>query len=140
MDKKCQKCKRSGRVISHGSCEGEALVSQKDISFLGGVDPKTGIVIDEFSDIRGCCIKDKILVFPKGKGSTVGSYIILQLKKNGVAPLGIINKNAEVIVAIGAIISEIPMIEIDNINLIKTGDLVKIDATGKIGYVEITNL
>jgi len=139
MDTKNQISKIPGRVISRGSCEGQALVSGKDISFLGGIDPITGVVIDEFSDIKGKCIKDKIFIFPKGKGSTVGSYIILQLKKNGVAPIGIINDNAEVIVAIGAIISEIPMVEIDDINAIKTDDYIRLDATGKTGYVEIIN-
>jgi len=137
MDTKSQRSKISGRVMSRGVCEGEALVSHKDISFLGGVDPNSGVVIDAFSDIKGECVKDKILVFPRGKGSTVGSYILLQLKKNGLSPLGIINEDAEVIVVIGAIISEIPMVEIDDINVIKTGDYIKMDATDKTGYVEI---
>jgi len=137
MDTKNQISKISGRVISRGTCYGEALVSRKDISFLGGVDPESGVIIDEFSDIKGMCIKDKIFVFPKGKGSTVGSYIILQLKRNKVAPVGIITNKAEVIVAIGAIISDIPMIELDDIDIIKTGNYIRLDATGKEGYVEI---
>ena len=133
-----------GKIISRGSCIGEALISKKPISFLGGVDPETGVIIDEHSDIRGESIKDKILIFPMGKGSSVGSYVILQIKKNSVAPKGIINEKAEVIVAIGAVIAEIPMLEmrIEEIKLIKDGEMIKLDATGHqrlSGYIEVLN-
>lgn len=109
-----------GRIILKGEAEGEALVSHEPLGFLGGVDPKTGIVLQ--GDIKGENIKDKVLVFPTGKGSTVGSYTIYQLKKNNVAPKAIINAEAEPIVAVGAIISEIPMIGKIDISQIKTGD------------------
>ena len=136
--------KMGGKIISRGSCVGKALISKKPISFLGGVDPDTGTIIDEHSDIRGESIKDKILIFPRGKGSSVGSYVILQIKKNGVAPKGIVNEKAEVIVAIGAVIAEIPMLEMrrEEIKLIKDGEMIKLDATGHqrlSGYIEVLN-
>ena len=82
-------------------------------------------------------IKNKILIFPRGKGSTVGSYVIYALKKEGNAPLAIINAEAEPIVAVGAIISDIPMFEVDLKGKAKTGDLVRIDADrGEIEIVE----
>jgi len=125
----------SGRKISKGIAEGEVIKSTSPISFLGGVDPKTGIVMDKNSNAFGKSIKDKIFVFPMGKGSTVGSYVIYQLKKNGVAPIAIINKEAETIVSVGAIISDIPMVDKIEIDKIEDGKKIKVD--GNKGIVEI---
>jgi len=125
-----------GRKIARGKAKGIALVSKKPLSFLGGVDPETGIVKDIESDIRGESIKDKILVFPRGKGSTVGSYVIYQLKKNGVAPRAIIVEEAETIVATGAIIAEIPMVDKVDISKIKSGQIVEVDADKGEVFIE----
>ena len=113
-----------GRVIFKidEEIKAEALVSKEPIGFLGGVDPNTGEVLE--GDIKGQFVKDKILVFPTGKGSTVGSYVLYQLKKNNVAPKAIINSEAEPIVVVGAIISEIPMIDKIDISSIKQGDVI----------------
>ena len=119
-----------GRVIFRGTVKGEALVSTEAISFYGGVDPTTGVITEKGHPLEGKSIKGKILVFPQGKGSTVGSYILYRLKKNGVAPLGIINKECDTVVAVGAIISEIPLIDkldVDPIKNIKTGQFVEIN-------------
>ena len=70
-----------GRTISPGCVKGEAIVTKEPIGFYGGVDAKTGIVIDRGHELEGKSITDKILVFPCGKGSTVGSYVIYGLKK-----------------------------------------------------------
>jgi len=127
----------TGRKISKGLAEGEVLKSSSPISFLGGVDPKTGIVMDKNSSAFGKSVKDKIFVFPMGKGSTVGSYVIYQLKKNGAAPLAIINREAETIVSVGAIISDIPMVDKIEIDSIEEGKKIKIN--GDNGTVEILN-
>jgi predicted aconitase with swiveling domain len=116
-----------GRIISKGVAEGEALVTTMPISFYGGVDPNTGTVIEKGHELNGISVKGKILVFPQGKGSTVGSYTLYRLKKNGVAPAGMINKECETIIAVGAIISEIPTIDKIDITKIKTGNKVRID-------------
>ncbi|HNZ59832.1 MAG TPA: DUF126 domain-containing protein [Methanofastidiosum sp.] len=126
----------TGRKISKGMAEGEVLKSSSPISFLGGIDPKTGIILDKNSNACGKSIKGKIFVFPMGKGSTVGSYVIYQLKKNGVAPLAIINKEAETIVSVGAIISDIPMVDKIDIDSFKEGELVKVN--GDKGTVEVS--
>ncbi|MHC1600478.1 MAG: aconitase X swivel domain-containing protein, partial [Candidatus Methanospirareceae archaeon] len=76
----------SGRSISKGTATGKALISKQKISFLGAVDPVTGIIIDKSLDIHGENIANRILIFPGGKGSTVGSYVIYQLKKHGKGP------------------------------------------------------
>jgi predicted aconitase with swiveling domain len=116
-----------GRVINRGKAEGIALVSSKPISFYGGVDAKNGVVTDKESDIDGQSISGKILVFPFGKGSTVAPYTIYQLAKAGKAPLAMLNKECETIVAVGCIISDIPAVDQIDISKIKTGDKVRIE-------------
>jgi predicted aconitase with swiveling domain len=116
-----------GRIIYKGKAEGEALVTSMPISFYGGVDPNTGIVLEKGHELQGVSIKGKILVFPQGKGSTVGSYTLYRMKKNGTAPLGMVNKETETIVAVGAIISEIPFVDKVDVNKIKNGSKVSIE-------------
>ncbi len=126
-----------GRTVSKGIAEGEVILSKEPITFLGGVDPKTGVVVEKGHELEGKSVVGKILIFPTGKGSTVGSYVIYQMKKNGTAPVGIINSKAEQIVASGALISEIPMIhdlEVDALDFFKEGEFVVIN--GDEGYVE----
>ena len=100
-----------GRSISKGTGTGELLVTDTPISFLGGVDPQTGVIIDTHHPLSGQPIAGKVLAFPYGKGSTVGSYVLYGLKRNNVAPAAIINIECETIIAIGAIISGIPMVD-----------------------------
>ena len=116
-----------GRIISRGIIEAEALVTTQPISFYGGVNPDTGIVIEKGHELEGKSIKGKILVFPNGKGSTVGSYTLYRMKKNNTAPAGMINKECETIVAVGAIISGIPCVDKIDISGIKTGNIVRLE-------------
>ncbi len=117
-----------GRMINPGTTEGEAIVSREPIGFYGGIDAKTGIVIEKGHELEGESVKDKILVFPRGKGSTVGSYVIYGLKMNGVAPKAIINEETETIVATGAILAGIPCVDGIDISDITTGETLKVDA------------
>ena len=121
----------NGRIICKGRGEGEALTTSQPISFYGGVDPNTGEVIEKGHELLGKNVKGKMLVFPNGKGSTVGSYTLYRMKKNGTAPAGMVNRECETIVAVGAIISEIPCVDKVDISQIKTGDRVHIDG-GKV--------
>ena len=124
------KCHR----IASGCASGAALVTEEPISFLGNVNPETGIVVDPDHELYGKCISGKILIFPGGKGSTVGSYVIYQLKKRGLAPVAMINIRSEPIVAVGAIISGIPLVDRvpDDILVLKDGVLVTVDADMEI--------
>ncbi len=125
-----------GRTISSGRAKGEAIVSRGPIGFYGGIDPKTGVVIEKGHELEGKSVKDKILVFPQGKGSTVGTYVIYGLKKNGVAPAAIVNKETETIVATGVILAGIPCVDGIDIDKIKTGDKLVVDADGATVEVE----
>ena len=124
-----------GRSIHPGNVSGEALVSKSAISFFGGVDPDTGIVVEKGHELSGQSVAGKILAFPAGKGSTVGSYTLYRLKANTLAPLAILNTECEPIIAIGCIISDIPCIDQIPIDKIKTGSILKI--FGKQARVEI---
>ena len=117
--------------VSKGKATGEALVSQYPITFMGGVNPETGVIVEKGHELEGVCIADKILVFPVGKGSTSGSYQLYTLVYFNKAPKAIINRRADPIVAVGAILGDIPMVdrlETDPLKLIKTGDVVDVDA------------
>jgi predicted aconitase with swiveling domain len=112
------------RVIKQGYAEGSAIVSSEPIGFLGGVDVVTGIITEKGHSLEGQCVSGKVLVFPTGKGSTVGSYVLYQLAANERAPAAIINAESEPIVAVGAIISNIPMVDHMPIEAVQTGDQV----------------
>jgi predicted aconitase with swiveling domain len=116
-----------GRAIRKGRAQGEALVSHQPLGFFGGVDPETGVIAEPGHELEGRSVSDKILVFPTGKGSTVGSYTLYRLHKKGLAPAGIINSQSEAIVAVGAIIADIPMVDKIDITAIASGDLVSIE-------------
>ena len=100
-----------GRGIAKGHGAGLMLVSPEPVSFLSGVDPMTGIIVEKGHPLKGENISGKVLAFPYGKGSTVGSYVLYALSQNGHAPAAIINAEAEPIIATGAIIGRIPMID-----------------------------
>jgi|GEM_PF-143894 len=126
-----------GRSIHPGSAEGEALVSRMGISFFGGVDPETGTVVDKGHDLEGRSISGRVLVFPTGKGSTVGSYTLYRMKKAGTAPAAILNAECEPITAVGCILAGIPCIDRLPLDRIYSGDILRIDATA--GTVERGN-
>jgi predicted aconitase with swiveling domain len=127
-----------GRSIYGGTAEGVSLVSDFPMSFYGGVNPKTGRVVEHGSDIFGEPLKGKVLVFPNGKGSTVGSYILYRLAKDNLGPCAIVNSRCETIVAVGAIISEIPCVDMVDISRIRSGDRVRVreDTVEVLGFRE----
>ena len=127
-----------GRKVMGGIAEGEALVSMDSVSFYGGVDPVTGIIVDPGHSCQGENITGKVFVFPTGKGSTVGSYVIYRMAKLGTAPAAIINVETEAILATGCVISEIPLVDKldqDPLKVIKNGMRVRVNADE--GTVEI---
>lgn len=128
--------KLQGRVIKAGRAEGLALVSAEPIGFFGMIDADTGVVIEKGHPLEGESVAGRILVFPTGKGSTVGSYSLYRLAKADLAPVAIINAESEPIVAVGAIISDIPMVDQLDIEQIRSGDQVTIDGAQVIVAVE----
>jgi predicted aconitase with swiveling domain len=128
-----------GRRIVSGQASAEAIVSKHALSFFGGVDPKTGIVIDHDHELRGQSIKGKVLIFPRGKGSTVGSYVIYALRKYDVAPTAILNVETEPIIIGGCVLASIPLVDRldkDPTDVVQTGDWVTVNAD--TGVVVVT--
>ena len=124
-----------GRTIMKGIASGELICTNQGISFFGGVNGDTGIVEQDGHELKGQSIAGKILAFPEGKGSTVGSYVLYRLKKNGKAPAAIINQSCETIVAVGCIIAEIPCIDQIDLTKLKSGQKAKVD--GQKGTIAI---
>jgi len=127
-----------GRKVIGGVAEGEAVVTKEPVSFLGGVNPDKGIVVERGHELEGKSITGKIFVFPHGKGSTAGPYIIYAMAKRKTAPAAMINVEAEPIIAVGAAMGNIPLVDrLDKnpLEAIATGDRVRID--GDRGVVEI---
>lgn len=120
-----------GRGISRGIGKGPLLIGPDPISFLSGVDPETGIVIEIGHPLQGKDITGSVLAFEYGKGSTVGSYILYALSRNGHAPAAIINQEAETIIAVGAIMGKVPMIDRIEARLsdLPSGVIVEVDGT-----------
>ena len=123
-----------GRTISRGKAVGEVLKLEEPLSFLGGVDGATG----ELRVEKEGNVADRVLVFPRGKGSTVGSFVMYDLMVHGKAPCAVINSSAETIVATGAVISSIPMIDSVDVDLLHDGDKVIVDADeGTVDIIDV---
>jgi len=120
-----------GRKVVGGYAEGEALVSREPVSFYGGVNPETGVVTEPGHAVEGRSISGKVFVFPTGKGSTVGSYVIYRMKKLGTAPAALVNIETEAIIATGCVISGIPLVDrldTDPVETLKDGMLLRVRA------------
>jgi uncharacterized protein len=122
-----------GRGIAKGCASGELLVSPEPISFLSGVNPETGEVVEKGHPLEGQNISGRVIAFNHGKGSTVGSYVLYALSKNGHAPAAIINAEAEPIIVVGAIMGGIPMIDRIGIPVIQLKSGTKVTVNGDTG-------
>jgi predicted aconitase with swiveling domain len=124
-----------GRGLSPGRARGEILASPEPLSFLGGVDPETGEVIERGHPLQGRRVGGKVLVFPHGKGSTVGSYILYALARNGKAPAALVNAEAEPIIVTGAILGGIPLVDHPGVPLARLRDGVMAGVDGETGEI-----
>ena len=117
------------KILVSGKVQGVVLKSEKPINFLGTVDKKTGIISDKNHDLFKKSIKDTILVFPSGVGSSVGAYTIYSIKSNNTAPLAMICKKADLTVATGCALANIPLIIItdEEFSSIENGMKISLD-------------
>jgi len=127
-----------GRSICNGLAEGEALVTKQGISFLGGVDPETGIITEVDHELHGERLGGKILVLPSLKGSAGGMWILIRLAASQKGPKAVIVAQADTILIGAVIIGEIPTVDslpAEAFQTLKSGELLKVDATK--GTVEL---
>ncbi len=126
------------KILVQGKTQGIILKSNDPINFLGTVDKKTGIISDENHDLFEKSIKDSILVFPSGVGSSVGAYTIYSIKSNNSAPLAMICQKADLTVATGCALTNIPLIIIsdEEFSSIENGMKISLDtdSTNPIHY------
>ena len=122
------------KVLVAGKAKGIVLKSEKPINFLGTVDKKTGIISDNNHELYRKSIKDTILVFPSGVGSSVGAYTIYSIKSNNSAPLAMICHKADLTVATGCALANIPLVTISDgeFESIKTGMKFSLDTNSNL--------
>jgi hypothetical protein len=128
-----------GRKVVGGVVEGEALVTREQISGWGGIDPRTGSVIETRHELRGQSFAGKVLVFPGAKGSSGWSSQFHIARLMGTAPAGMLFNQMTTKIALGAVVTHSPSVtdfDIDPLDVIETGDWVKVDADR--GIVEVT--
>jgi len=125
------------RGVMSGKAKGEALVTTQPISFWGGIDSKTGLIIDKRNEMCGKSICEKVLVFPYSKGSSTSSAVFLEAVRRGKAPVAIVNVETEPLLAVGVILANrlyqkiIPVVDHVQTNpceIIANSDLVGVDA------------
>jgi len=117
----------TGRVIHGGRAQGRALVSTAPLSFFGGFDLDRGVVSERGHPLEGRCVTGRVLVFPTGTGSTVGSFALLRMVRAGVGPAALVMESCDTTVAVGAIIAEIPCVDSVDLSAIADGDTLALD-------------
>ena len=130
-----------GRKVVGGIAEGEAIVTRDTISGWGGIDPKTGTIIELRHELRGQSFKDKVLVFPGAKGSSGWSHFFHLARLANAAPKAMIFTTMTAKVALGAVVTRAPAVtdlDADPFTLISTGDWVRVD--GDRGIVEVRKI
>ena len=128
-----------GRKVVGGCAEGEALVTQETISGWGGIDPKTGVIIDLRHELAGKSFAGKVLVYRGAKGSSGWSALFHETRLNGTAPLAMVFNETTTKIALGSVVTRVPAVtnlDQDPTKVIETGDWVKVD--GDAGIVEVT--
>jgi predicted aconitase with swiveling domain len=127
-----------GRTVVGGCAEGEALVTRDTISGWGGVNPLSGTIIETRHQLRGQSFRDKVLVFPGAKGSSGWSAVFHLTRLAGTAPRALVFNEMTTKIALGAVVMRVPSItalDRDPLEVIETGDWVKVDAAR--GIVEV---
>ncbi|MFH1726560.1 MAG: DUF126 domain-containing protein [Elusimicrobiota bacterium] len=125
------KARIQGRTIFRGTASGPVLRSDEPVGFFGHLDPETGVYREAGHPLDGKSVKGSILAFPRAKGSTVGSYVIYALKKTGRAPAALVIGECDTIVAVGAIIAEVPAVDGIDISRLKDGAAARV-ADGEV--------
>jgi len=135
-----------GKGCAPGEFEGEAVVSNQPFGFWQGIDPQTGSVIDRRHDLFGASLRNKVFVFPFGRGSTGTPGIFLEAVRNGCAPAAIVNVKSEPMIVACALLAEaffkvkIPIVdglEGEPRDLLRTGDRVRVNGT--TGEIEVVS-
>jgi predicted aconitase with swiveling domain len=124
------------RVLVEGTGSGEVLILDEPVSFWGGVDPTTGLIVDVHHPQHGQCISGRVMVMPHGRGSSGASSVLSEAIRLGTAPAGIVLDTADPLVAFGSMVASelyqksIPVVVADDIGSIPSGHVITIDGQG----------
>jgi predicted aconitase with swiveling domain len=129
-----------GQPVAAGKARGEAVAADVPLSFWGGFDPETGMIIDRRHPLDGQFATGRVLVIPSGRGSCSGSGVLLEAIHNGTAPAAIVTSRLDPVIGLGCILgdelyaSHPPLVVIPDRDrlLIETGDMVEIEVGGLI--------
>jgi cis-L-3-hydroxyproline dehydratase len=127
-----------GKTLVLGEAQGDVLYADTALSFMGGVNPSTGVIIDTHHPLRGCNIAGKILAIPSGRGSCGGSGVLFEMLLNGLAPAGLVFEHNESILTLGVIIAEelfqksIPVVSLGRHQFVALSQLQKVQISGKV--------
>jgi len=121
------------KILVKGKVEGVILKSEAPINFLGTVDKKTGIISDKNHELFEKSIKNSVLVFPSGVGSSVGAYTIYSIKSNNSAPLAMICQKADLTVVTGCALANIPLVIVsdEEFSSFQNGQKISLDTESK---------
>ncbi|MGB0630855.1 MAG: aconitase X swivel domain-containing protein [Alphaproteobacteria bacterium] len=129
--------KYKGNGLVGGRAKGRALVTTDGIAFNLGVDETTGMVIENDHPLHGECVAGRVVVCRSGKGSTAGSFSLLQLAQRGLAPAAIVNAQADAVITAGCVIAEIPLVHRLDIDIAELPDGAELIVDGNSGTVEV---
>lgn len=119
---------------------GEAFVTDTPITFLGYVNRETGVIEEEDHPANGQSMAGKIAIFPRGTGSSVAPYVLLELYYRGVAPIAMVNTEIDQQMAPACSLEGIPYaysFDLDVNNLMKDGDEVALERRGDHVYLRV---
>lgn len=112
---------------------GEAFVTDTPITFLGYVNRQTGVIEEEGHPADGQSMAGKIAIFPRGTGSSVAPYVLLELYYRGVAPTAIVNTEIDQQTAPACSLEGIPYafdFDADPSRFVRDGDTVSLVRRG----------
>ena len=118
----------AGRILVPGVARGRLLIAEKPISFWGGIDAKTGRIIDTRHDRVGESIADRIFAFPSEKGSSTASAVLVELLRIGRAPAAVVTSSVCPVLALGSLIgtelygTSVPILQLSSRDIARLED------------------
>jgi predicted aconitase with swiveling domain len=120
-----------GMGLVEGCVEGPVAASDLPVG-VARIDPESGILHETGHPLDGRNLAGTVLICPTGKGSSSGSYVLLNLARRGLAPAAIVATQADAVLIAGAVLADIPLItgcDKDALQCVADRTLVRVDGT-----------
>jgi len=130
----------AGRAVVAGDARGDALVAQEPLSFWGGYDFQTGLIIDRHHPLAGARAAGRVLAVPASKGSSTTTAVLLEAVRAGTAPAAILTVGVDPFFALASIVADVmygksfPVVALtaDEFATLSTGMRLTVSASGLI--------